>query len=57
EWDFGAFHDVPGQSVYSVQTDIPPFDPKHIPEQMPKLPEAKRSRDADMAGQPEGTSP
>ncbi|MDQ1257020.1 MAG: hypothetical protein QG656_1621, partial [Candidatus Hydrogenedentes bacterium] len=39
EWDFGAFHDVPGQSVYSVQTDIPPFDPKRVPEQIPKLPE------------------
>jgi len=51
EWDFGAFQDVPAQSVYSTQPVVPRFnpahwtrfDPKQVPQQMPKLPEARRS--------------
>lgn len=51
EWDFGVFQDVPAQSVYSTRTAEPAitpkhwqfFDPKTVPPQMPKLPEAKRS--------------
>jgi len=47
EWDFGALPDVPAQSIYSTQPGIPPFDPKNPPQQMPKLPEAKRSPKLD----------
>ncbi len=66
EWDFGAFSDVPGQSVYSTQPSlprfnskiVPRFDPKLVPLQMPKLPEAKRSpKISEMAGQPGGARP
>ena len=42
-WDFGAFPDVPGESVYSTRPGTPPFDPETVPRQMPKLPEARRS--------------
>lgn len=66
EWDFGAFQDVPGQSVYSTQPSAPRFTPKHwqrfdpklVPLQMPRLPEAKRSPKAsETAMQPGGARP
>ena len=66
EWDFGAFQDVPAQSVYSTQPTtprfnskiLPRFDPKLVPLQMPKLPEAKRSpKLSEMAGPQGGAQP
>ena len=56
EWDFGALPDVPAQSIFSTKPGIPPFDPKNPPEQMPNLPEAKRSPKLDAAPQ-EGVRP
>ena len=50
EWDFGALPDVPAQSAYSTRPGIPPFDPKNPPQQMPKLPEAKRTPKSGAAG-------
>ena len=52
EWDFGALQDVPAQSVYSTSPGTPPFDPKNPPQQMPKLPEAKRSPKATETNRP-----
>ncbi len=57
KWDFGAYPDVPGQSLYSVQRGVPFIDPKSVPAQMPKLPEAKRSRDIVLPGRPQGGTP
>jgi hypothetical protein len=58
EWDFGAFQDVPGQSIFSTRPGVPPFDPKNTPLQMPKLPEAKRSpKNSETSAQPGGGRP
>ncbi len=66
EWDFGAFQDVPAQSVYSTRPVMPRFNPAHwtrfdpgqVPQQMPKLPEARRSpKLSEMAAQPGGARP
>ena len=37
-WDFGALPDVPGQSIYSVETRPPASDSAR---QLPRLPEAE----------------
>jgi hypothetical protein len=66
EWDFGAFQDVPAQSVYSTRPSlprlnskiVPRFDPKQVPQQMPKLPEARRSpKLSETVAQPGGARP
>jgi hypothetical protein len=57
EWDFNAFKDVPGQSIYS--TVAPPVSPykKPAPEQITPLPEGKKWEKPEKAGRSEYMQP